>query len=265
MTRLIGGLAAGSIALFMLATLVAPLALSAHAPADATAQGLRQVSSTNWAGYAVTGARGSVTDVRGSWVVPQVVGGCPSTNQYASFWVGIDGYSSSTVEQTGTDSDCQGGVPVYYAWYEFYPKPSFRISGLSVSPGDVISAEVKYTGGKFTASIHDVTTGQAFSKSVKVSAHRTSAEWIAEAPSSSGGVLPLADFGTVNFGLDATGVASTCYATVSGVTGPIGSFTSSSVHSITMVNSAGTQTKASPSALSSDQTSFSVSWASSGP
>ena len=40
---------------------------------------------------------------------------------YSSFWVGIDGYSSSSVEQLGTDSDCAGNTPDYYAWWEMYP------------------------------------------------------------------------------------------------------------------------------------------------
>jgi hypothetical protein len=43
----------------------------------------------------------------------------------------------------------------------------------------------------------------------KVSAAaRSSAEWIAEA-SSSGEILPLADFGTALFGKDSTGIAGT--------------------------------------------------------
>src|SRR3989441_13014119 len=144
-------------------------------------------SSTNWRGYAVTGSVGSVTDAKGSWKVPTIVGTCPSTNEYSSFWVGIDGFNSGTVEQTGTDSDCQNGVPTYYAWYEFYPHPSFLINGISVHPGDVISAEAHALGnGKFTVSISDITTGQSFSTSSTVHrARQSSAEWIAEAPSSS--------------------------------------------------------------------------------
>src|SRR5213592_3480117 len=47
--------------------------------------------STNWSGYAVTGPSGSVSDAKGSWTVPAIQGSCPSTNQYSSFWVGIDG------------------------------------------------------------------------------------------------------------------------------------------------------------------------------
>src|SRR3989442_10465896 len=60
--------------------------------------------STNWSGYAVTGASGSVTDVKGSWTVPAIQGTCPDTNQYSSVWVGIDGFSSATLQQTCTHS-----------------------------------------------------------------------------------------------------------------------------------------------------------------
>lgn len=211
-------------------------------------------TSLQWSGYAVTGPVGSVSDVKGSWKVPAIVGACPTGNEYSSFWVGIDGIGSSTVEQIGTDSDCEKGSPVYYAWYEFYP---FRTYGLFyVNPSDVISAEVNYSNGTFTVSIVDVASGRSFSTSGRGrSAQRSSAEWIAEAPSYRG-ILPLADFGTVYFGFDNTGINSTCYATVSGATGTIASF-GSSVQQITMIASSGT-TKAQPSSLSSDGTSFSI-------
>src|SRR5438132_6044495 len=214
------------------------------------------VSSTNWSGFAVTGSAGSVSDAKGSWVVPTIQGNCPSTNQYSSFWVGIDGYSSGTVEQTGTDSDCQNGVPTYYAWYEFFPHPSFLINGLTVRPGDHMTAEASFNGRSFTVTITDTSTGVSFSTSARVrSAQRSSAEWIAEAPSSSGGILPLADFGTVSY--------SSCTATVNGTPGTIGSF-GSSVQVITMVSNSGA-VKAQPSSLSSSGDSFSVTWKSSGP
>jgi hypothetical protein len=217
-------------------------------------------SSLNWAGYVVTGASGSITTASGSWVQPAVT--CPSSgNTYAAFWVGIDGYSDSTVEQTGTLAECQSGTATYFAWYEFYPRPSFEITTISVHAGDVMSASVQYTSGKFVVTITDVTTGQTFSTSAKVNAQRTSAEWIAEAPSSGGSILPLADFGTASFGSDYTGVASTNYATISGTTGAIGSF-GTSVVAITMVDSSG-GVKASSSSLSSDGTSFTVTWYSS--
>jgi hypothetical protein len=225
-------------------------------------RGISASQSTNWGGYAVTTARGAVTDVKGSWVEPSIQGTCGSKNAYAAFWVGIDGYSSSSVEQTGTDSDCQGGSATYYAWYEFYPKPSHLFS-LTISSGDTISAEVHFASGTFTVTLKDVTTGHSASASIKLKAARNSAEWIAEAPSGSSGILPLADFGTVHFGTDATSVASTCYATISGTTAAFGTFPN--IHQITMVNNAGTADKAVPSSISSDHTSFNVTWKSAGP
>ncbi len=222
-------------------------------------------SSTNWAGYAVTGSKGSVTSVVGSWTQPKAT--CSGTGtQYAAFWVGIDGYTSSTVEQTGTDSDCSAGSPSYYAWFEFYPNPSRVISTVTVHAGDVISAQVTYSTStaKFTVTLKDVTTGKSFSKTAGVrSAQRTSAEWIAEAPYS-GGILPLANFGTINFGYDNTSVSGTNDATIGGTTGNLGSFsTAVSINMIGVHNSS--LTKAATSAISTDGTSFSVTWKAAGP
>jgi hypothetical protein len=225
------------------------------------------VSSTNWAGFAVTGPTDSVKFVQGSWVQPTA--NCSGTKTlYASFWVGIDGYNSRTVEQTGTDSDCQAGVPTYYAWYEFFPAYPVTISTVPIHPGNTVEASVTYVNSTvgFKIVLSDLTTGKTFSHSKKVpTAVRSSAEWIAEAPSSSTGVLPLADFGKVKFGTDYTGVAKTCTATISGVNGAIGSFAAASLHRINMINSAGTMTKASTSVLTKDGTSFVVTWKSAGP
>jgi len=226
-------------------------------------------TSSNWSGYAVTGSRNSVTDVKGSWIVPAVTG-CSSTNQYSSFWIGIDGYNSNTVEQIGTDSDCQGGIPTYYAWYEFYPH-WFHVITLNapILPGDTMSAEVKYSGGMFIVSLSDVNTGQSFSLRVKMTnARLSSAEWIAEAPWS-GGVQALANFDTVNFGANFTNVPDTSSATVGGVTASIGKFgsptqPSSPVQQITMTSGSGAA-KAQPSDLSNDGSSFSIQWLNAGP
>jgi hypothetical protein len=217
-------------------------------------------ASLNWSGYAVTGPNGSVTDVQGSWTVPAVT--CPGGTQYSSFWVGIDGFNSNSVEQIGTDADCYSGQPAYYAWFEFYPHPMFTINNLAVHPGDVMSAEVQYMSRarQFTVTINNLTTGHSFSTSTKVnSAQRSSAEWIAEAPSSAGGILPLADFGTVSFGTHGSDTT-----TLNGTTGAIGSFTSN--YAITMVDDAGNaKTVPVPSALTSGESSFSVEWVSAGP
>ena len=212
-----------------------------------------------------------MTKVQGSWIVPATTG---ATTAYSSFWAGIDGFSSSTVEQIGTDSDISGGRSVYYAWFEFYPSSMYQITSLTIHPGDSMSASVTYSGtprgsfgrtsSAFTVTITDKTTGKTYTTTGSVSnAAMSSAEWIAEAPSSYRGVLPRANFGTINFGQDYTSTATTCYATISGVSGQINSF-GSAVQQITMVTNSGV-TKASPMALSTDGTSFQDTWASAGP
>ncbi len=164
---------------------------------------IRAGTSANWSGYAAESSissptTGFVQSVKSNWTVPTLT--CdPSQNTYVAIWVGIDGYSDGTVEQTGTEQECVNGMQQNYAWYELYPKPSFRITGITVHAGDSVTASVTYIGNnKFTLSISDLTTGQSFSKTFKSHAQRQSAEWIAEAPFS-GGILPLANFGTINF------------------------------------------------------------------
>jgi hypothetical protein len=152
------------------------------------------VTSSNWSGYAAHS--GTYTSVSASWVEP--TGHCSSGNQYSSFWVGLDGYNSSTVEQTGSEVDCSGGSPRYYSWYEMYPKYPVNFTN-PVSPGDHFHGSVTYTGsGNFTLKLSDTTKGWTHTEfKTLTSAKRSSAEVIIEAPSSSSGVLPLADFGTV--------------------------------------------------------------------
>ncbi len=238
-----------------------PLARPRHAPVKIRNRvDHGSTSSTNWSGYALSAGANTVTQAGGSWIVPTVNCTAGPSNAYSAFWVGIDGWSSNTVEQTGTDSDCSNGTPTYYAWYEFYPAQSFLISSLSITPGEVVSGQIIYNGsGQFTVSL--TAGGSTFTKTGTVnSAQRSSAECIAEAPSSTSGILPLADFGSVLFGFDHSGTANTCGATVSGVSGSFGSF-GTSVSSISMVSSGGAD-EAVPTALSSDGTSFTVNYVS---
>jgi hypothetical protein len=195
---------------------------------------LETVNSTNWSGYAAetnlnSPQSNAVSMASGSWTVPTVSG---KANAYSSVWVGIDGYSSPSVEQLGTEQDTtRSGATRYYAWWEMYPNPSFLISGMTISPGDSMSASVSYSSGAFTLQMQDSTTGQKFSTTQSATAQRSSAEWIVEAPSSVSGVLPLANFGTAKF----TGAN----ATINGHTGAIdnGAWQNTSIN---MVNQAGT-------------------------
>src|SRR5262245_29641818 len=97
---------------------LAPTAL-AKAPLHAPNHKINHSTSTNWSGYAVTG--GTYTTVSASWTQPAV--NCSVTpTGWSSFWVGLDGNTSNTVEQTGSEADCSSGRAVYSAWYEMYPK-----------------------------------------------------------------------------------------------------------------------------------------------
>jgi peptidase A4-like protein len=158
------------------------------------------VTSSNWSGYAATSSTNQFTSVSSSWVQP--TGTCTSGDQYAAFWAGLDGYSSSTVEQTGSEVDCVGRTAHYYGWYEMYPGASSDYSD-PVSPGDHFSASVTYTGSnQFVLVLSDTTKGWTQTQTQTLAgAARSSAEVIAEAPccTARGGILPLTNFGTVNF------------------------------------------------------------------
>jgi hypothetical protein len=234
-----------------------------HAPAIIRERHGRNATSTNWSGYAVTAAGGSVTYAKGSWIVPPLT--CPhgAPDTFSSFWVGIDGYESNTVEQTGIDANCVNGAPEYSAWFEFYPHFAYVVNNFTVKAGDTISAEVSYGAkGQFTVTLQNGT--QSFSTSTKMpQAKLSSAEWIVEAPWGTG-VEPLANFGVAEFGQNHTRVSQTCYATIGGTKGAIGSFDAANVILIDMVTNAGAL-KAQTSPLSKDGSSFTVSFVSSGP
>ena len=210
-------------------------------------------TSLNWSGYVASGQQFS--DVRGSWSQPTVT--CtvankkgkprPSGPGYSSVWVGLDGYTSPSVEQTGTEADCgNGGTAFYYAWYELYPAATVVLDPASypVEPGDSLSGEVNATTG--TITLADSTQGWTFTQNgVDFSGDQlSSAEWIAEAPFH-GHILPLSDFGTVTF----------TNATADGA--PISSY--GTVDPITMTDHKGV-VRATPSALGGNGSTFSITW-----
>jgi hypothetical protein len=255
----------------------------------------------NWGGYAVctplancraclaalsscdSSTPGTVTDVRGSWTVPAIVGSSgtmctdsPKTWMDVANWIGIDGFIDQTVEQTGTASDCYYGQLYYYAWYEFYPQPSYTV--FAVHPGDVMSADVHYSAvtHNFTTTITDLTTHQSFtSPSTAVpGAARSSAEWVAESAYFDG-FLSLTHF-TGSLYTDAS-------ATIGGVTHSISGWGPNKYWMLMVDYNWGTNqectpvgcptpqtetlsySKAQPSGLGSTGDSFSMKWLSNGP
>lgn len=214
-------------------SVVAPVA-----PAAASGLSFRplgyNINGYNWGGYAATGS--GFSSVSASWTEPSAT--CNSTNDLYAPWVGIDGYGSSTVEQTGVATDCSSGSPVDQAWWEMYPKSPvyLSLSSYPVSAGDSINASVVYTGSRhYKLTISDSTKGWSFSTTQSLSASRASAEVIIESPTGS-----YPNFGSVSFSS----------ATVNGKS--LGSF-----NPVAMDPSSNGVYEASTSALGSGGTSFS--------
>ncbi len=137
-----------------------------------------------WGGYAAYGSDGEFTSISGSWTEPSVT--CNSYNDLFAPWVGIDGYGTETVEQTGVATDCSSGRPVYQAWYEMYPAAPVYFSN-AVSAGDHFTASVVATSAHaYTLTINDTTKGwtQKLNKSLSSSENAT-AEAVIESPTSS--------------------------------------------------------------------------------
>src|SRR3984957_4450799 len=209
-------------------------------------KGLSQVKSTNWSGYADTGS--GFSTVTGSWTEPGV--SCTSTTSLAAFWVGIDGYSSSSVEQDGTLIECYRDVAYYYTWWEMYPTNDIQVVGSTLHAGDSITASVVRSGTSYTLKVTDSSrSADSFSTTQTCSScANSSAEWIAEAPSGSSGVYPLSNFHSWTESGATVKAGST--------SGVISSFTDDE---LTMINSSGA-TKALPGALNSSGNGFGVTW-----
>jgi len=234
-----------------------------------------QVSS-NWSGYAAIATDDttpvSFSDVTGTWVQPKAtctVGRASSS----AYWVGLGGYDedSNSLEQLGTGSDCDGNTTTVsnYAWWELVPAGSVKIP-MKISAGDTVTAAVVVNGQKITFFMKDITKRTRFSKVITTGQQLdvSSAEWIAEAPSDCGSfgrckVVPLTDFGTVNF----TNIAAIGNAHGGTLTDP--TWTSAPIELISggrgggefgQANDPESGVGAVPTDPSTDGRSFSVSW-----
>jgi hypothetical protein len=189
------------------ACLIALLLCAFAAPAGAAAATARSI---NWAGYVVGRPGLQFNRVAATWRQPRAscVRGARS---YAAFWVGLGGYSrtSPALEQTGTEVDCaRRGHAIDYAWYELEPSATTNVPArlLIVRPGDVMSASVTVEGRTVTFSVRNDTRHRGFRKVLRARAiDLSSAEWIVEAPSNCDATgtrcvtLPLTNFRSVTF------------------------------------------------------------------
>jgi hypothetical protein len=192
-----------------------PHGLSRTARASATVTA-KEFASSNWAGYAVSGGS-KFSSVQATFFVPYVTCSKSAGQTLSSDWVGLDGFSNSSVEQGGIAADCSSaGKSSYYAWWETFPDPEVRTS-VDIKPGDSVTAAISYKASDrdFRISLSDNTTGRHFAVTrtcprVKIGKKflvcpRTSAEVISEAPAtgiSAGKVViaRLTDYDAVSYG-----------------------------------------------------------------
>jgi hypothetical protein len=163
---------------------IVPAVTPGHVSAQISGQSFSVAkASLNWSGYTVTSSK-KFTYAQSRFVQPTLTCTGDHPNEWASNWVGLDGFNDTTVEQDGTAAHCGGAdntTPVYKAWYEMYPKGSVNV--FTVNPGDVINTSVSFSNGKFTLTVSDLTTHQSASHTAAcASCQRASAEWIIERP-----------------------------------------------------------------------------------
>lgn len=164
------------------------------------------VEANNWAGFAVTRGTTTFRYISASFYVPRVNCTGTTVDTYSGHWVGLDGFATNTVEQTGIEADCISGAPAYSAWWEMAPNPP-SYPALTIHGGDRITASVYYNTStrKFQLVLTNDSTGKGFTRTAScpsgISCRRTSAEAISEPPfdTSTNEFTPLTDFQAATF------------------------------------------------------------------
>ncbi|KAJ5313093.1 hypothetical protein PENANT_c018G07920 [Penicillium antarcticum] len=164
--------------------------------------------SKNWAGVVreQPPASATYTAVSATFTVPEPTATDDSGNMQAvSAWVGIDGDTyTQAILQTGIDAYIQDGQKSYDAWYEWYPKNAENFD-IGLTAGDVIVAKVESSSpSQGVAIIENKSTGQKVTKtltapSTSATLGGQNAEWIVEDFNSGDSMVPLANFGKVDF------------------------------------------------------------------
>ncbi|KAI9045882.1 concanavalin A-like lectin/glucanase [Aspergillus affinis] len=165
--------------------------------------------SANWAGVVRESSPtqgSSYTSVSATFTVPEPApaSNSPGGIQAASAWVGIDGDTYTTaILQAGVDFYYDNGQIYNDAWYEWFPDVAHDFD-FAVSTGDVVSVTVEsYTPTDGVAVIVNESTGQRATQQISAPSGEKlageNADWIVEDFQSGSEMVPLVDFGTVQF------------------------------------------------------------------
>jgi hypothetical protein len=218
------------------------------------------VTSLNWAGYAVTPANPAITSVTSTFIVPSA-GLLPPG--FAATWVGIGGFSTSDLIQAGVGEQSLPSLPLvgaqYYPWYEMLPNAEVQLTGCAgaagypgdanctVAPGDSMAVIIQQSGNNlWTIAFANTTRHWTWIQQFPYQSSKSSAEWIAEAPTLAVLQTIIAPLSIVSFG-------PTSIYTQAGT-----SYTIAQGNPTKVVLSPGFVNEATPSGLAKDGQSFNV-------
>jgi hypothetical protein len=166
--------------------------------------------SSNWSGFVSASRLGALRAanfldvVSAEYVVPLVTNAtCDRGWDYASQWVGLDGWASNDVLQAGAETDayCSSfhARAAYSVWFEWYPAYETRIANMTITAGDdlfVAVWAVSATKGKiFIENLNQgAMTAVTFTAPPGTTLLGESAEWIVERPEVGGKLATLAKY-----------------------------------------------------------------------
>ncbi|HET6632850.1 MAG TPA: G1 family glutamic endopeptidase [Rhodanobacteraceae bacterium] len=198
----------------------APVATSDRFRSTAVANGY---NSSNWSGYQISN---TAQYTQAGWTVPAVAQPLyrpySPIGYYSSIWSGMGGGVGATgtgpLIQSGSEQLVQeNGSSRYYFWYEIVGGPTDTSSEMEITSMDVQAGDYVGNVAIWTPDVPNSSTGTVqlgvcnFTRTTNGNTCVSfiiggtpqpgeSTEWIVEAPSSSIGVLPLADFGNEHLG-----------------------------------------------------------------
>jgi hypothetical protein len=170
-----------------------------HQNLKSKADDTTQWTADTWSGYIHVDdvkkyGKSSMWYVMSDFIVPvanQAFNECTGNTDIAGSWVGIDGYDSVGLLQSGIEYDayCNGGATStnYAVWYEWFPNNQVYVTNFPISPGDDFLVEVwNSSATQGYAYIVNYTAGFAtevsFSAPAGYGIIGDSADWIIEAP-----------------------------------------------------------------------------------
>ncbi len=192
------------------------------------------VLSSNWSGYAITAKSGqTINRMQALFTVPNVdcARSTLGTNGAVwSDWAGLDGFTTSTVEQAGVGASCTTttGPATYFSFYEMFPNPGVTFAG--INPGDAIVVVIQRVSTGWQLTLQDRTTGGGFTTVQTCPSGSTCRDANGEQITEDYNGSVAAGFNLADFGLDnQTDLLATSGGGRSGSLGSGGLWTSSTV------------------------------------